>query len=143
MGKVLQLTILAGAVRDVQTHRSFPVRIGRDPSFECPLGFRFVSRRHARIELEGDGLVLHDDGSRFGTFVHDLTRRVYGSVVLADVGDEFQIGQLTLRAELVDDDARPSPQAGTLNAHRNTEAALDETRARHEDTWVTGRAAGS
>lgn len=51
----------------------FPVYIGRDESCELRLPYTFVSRRHARIEREGDGFVLVDEGSRNG-ISHDGRR---------------------------------------------------------------------
>jgi DNA-binding winged helix-turn-helix (wHTH) protein len=63
-----------------------------------------VSRRHARIVVEGDRVTLEDLGSKNGTFVGE--RRVTEPTPLGD-GDSFRVGriQMTLRA-VRDDDTR-------------------------------------
>jgi hypothetical protein len=44
----------------------FPICIGRDAGCHLRLPYRFVSRRHARIELTAGGIALIDEGSRNG-----------------------------------------------------------------------------
>jgi DNA-binding winged helix-turn-helix (wHTH) protein len=65
-----------------------------------------VSRRHARILVEGDRVTLEDLGSKNGTFVGD--RRISAPTLLAD-GDSFRLGRvhMTLRA------VRPDEQTHT------------------------------
>lgn len=111
MVQALRLTVSGSLVSTLEQnvsrtliYRSFPVRIGRDASNHCVLGALFVSREHARIELERGKLVLYDDGSKCGTFVRLQTERVQGGVELVEVGGEFQIGTIMFRAELVDAD---------------------------------------
>jgi DNA-binding winged helix-turn-helix (wHTH) protein len=64
-----------------------------------------VSRRHARIVVEGDRVTLEDLGSKNGTFVGE--RRIESATPLAD-GDSFRVGrvQMTLRAVRPDEDTR-------------------------------------
>jgi DNA-binding winged helix-turn-helix (wHTH) protein len=60
-----------------------------------------VSRRHARIVVEGGRAILEDLGSKNGTFWRG--QRISAAVALSD-GDEIRLGQvsLTLRVLLVD-----------------------------------------
>jgi pSer/pThr/pTyr-binding forkhead associated (FHA) protein len=50
-----------------------------------------VSRRHARISLDADGVVIEDLGSKNGTYVND--RRVSEPTPVAN-GDQVRIGSL-------------------------------------------------
>jgi DNA-binding winged helix-turn-helix (wHTH) protein len=83
------------------THR-FPLHagehiIGRDPDAAIRIDASTVSRRHARILVDGTGAVLEDFGSKNGTFHGDT--RVSAPVPLAD-GDGIRIGSqlLTFRS---------------------------------------------
>ena len=67
--------------------------IGRDPDVSIRIDASTVSRRHARILVDGDRVVLEDSGSKNGTFHRDA--RVTGAVALAD-GDGFRIGSQLL-----------------------------------------------
>jgi DNA-binding winged helix-turn-helix (wHTH) protein len=60
-----------------------------------------VSRRHARIVIEGGAAILEDLGSKNGTFVGE--KRVAAPVPLAD-GDVFRVGRvsMTFRAQAAD-----------------------------------------
>jgi diguanylate cyclase (GGDEF)-like protein len=78
-----------------------PVRIGRMSDNDIALEDETVSRRHARLEKQGDGWVVMDTGSRNGTLVND--REITGVVKLAR-GDRLQIGS-TLFKYLSGDDA--------------------------------------
>ena len=64
-----------------------------------------VSRRHARIRVEGDEVILEDMGSKNGTFVRG--ERISGPTALFD-GDVFRLGRVkvTLRALRPDDATR-------------------------------------
>lgn len=80
----------------------FPLRqgehvIGRDPDAAIRIDASTVSRRHARIVVDGSGVVLEDFGSKNGTFHRDV--RVTSAVAIAD-GDSIRIGSqlLTFRA---------------------------------------------
>jgi hypothetical protein len=81
-----------------------PIRIGRDPANECRLEFGFVSRVHARIERQGNRVMLRDEGSRLGTWTGRQRQRLAPRqfVDLAALHYEFQIGALRLRARPID-----------------------------------------
>lgn len=68
------------------------VTIGRDPA--CEIAYPEVlslSREHARVEFDDEGVTVADLESTNGTFVND--RRVVGRVFLAS-GDRIQFGAL-------------------------------------------------
>lgn len=48
----------------------FPAEIGRGTDVALRIDDRWISRRHCRLTLEGDELVVHDLGSRHGTYVN-------------------------------------------------------------------------
>lgn len=62
--------------------------IGRDERAEVPVADADVSRRHARLRREADGLVLTDLGSRNGTFVN--ARRITSTTLR--LGDVIRVG---------------------------------------------------
>ena len=111
----------------------FPIRIGREAPCECRLAFQFVSRAHATLELHGGRLMLRDIGSRGGTFVRNHAVRLeQGEYVdLENVGWEFQIGRLWIRAQLLDDGTQ-TPGTGTSAASARDQDdpnGTNETRA--------------
>ena len=65
------------------------VTIGRSPSCEIQIDDDKVSRRHARIVIDGSSAVLEDLGSKNGTLVRG--RRISGRRRLTDK-DPIQIG---------------------------------------------------
>jgi DNA-binding winged helix-turn-helix (wHTH) protein len=67
--------------------------VGRAPDAAVSIPSRKVSRRHARIQIDGTQAVLEDLQSRNGTFVG--ARRIEGPTPLAD-GDEITIGPALL-----------------------------------------------
>ncbi|WP_433062676.1 FHA domain-containing protein [Dactylosporangium sp. CS-033363] len=71
---------------------------------------RDVSRRHARLEFDGDRLVLTDLGSTNGTFVNDV--RVTRHVL--EAGDRLRIGRYELAFWFVDPDVTALMDAGQL-----------------------------
>ncbi len=95
--------------------RRFPLSmgehvIGRDPDVAVRLDASTVSRRHARLVVTAEGVVLEDFGSKNGTFRGD--ERVTAPVSLAD-GDTIHIGSLLvtfhLRAILLSTDTQAHP----------------------------------
>jgi pSer/pThr/pTyr-binding forkhead associated (FHA) protein len=86
--------------------------IGRDPDVSVRLDASTVSRRHARIVVAADAVVLDDFGSKNGTFRGD--ERVTTPVPLAD-GDAIHIGSLLVtfhvRARLMSTDTQSRPTA--------------------------------
>ena len=68
--------------------------VGREPSCPVWLDEAGVSRRHARLSVEGTGgATLEDLGSKNGTWLND--RRLDGPAVLRD-GDRLQLGPVSL-----------------------------------------------
>ena len=71
--------------------------LGREAPADILIPAAGVSRRHARIDRQGDQYLLQDLGSTNGTFVND--QRVYAGQIL-NTGDVIQLGQnVTLRFE--------------------------------------------
>jgi DNA-binding winged helix-turn-helix (wHTH) protein len=68
--------------------------IGRDPDVEIRLDAATVSRRHARIVVDANRIVLEDSGSKNGT-LRDSERVRTAPVELVD-GDQVRIGSLRL-----------------------------------------------
>jgi DNA-binding NtrC family response regulator len=82
--------------------RSYPLRpgdnwVGSTSGNAVVLPLRGVSRRHALLKLEPDGLTLEDMGSKNGTLVRGV--RVQRTRLQA--GDDICIGPVTLRLETV------------------------------------------
>jgi DNA-binding winged helix-turn-helix (wHTH) protein len=67
--------------------------IGRDPVAAVWINSSFVSRRHARLVVDGRGVTLEDTGSHNGTFVNG--ERVTGARLLQQ-GDEIRVGPFRL-----------------------------------------------
>jgi DNA-binding winged helix-turn-helix (wHTH) protein len=79
--------------------------VGRDPRAQVCLDSPSVSRRHARIMVEGDRVTLEDLKSKNGTQVHG--RLITDPVPLAD-GDEIRFGSVgvTFRVSAADGSTR-------------------------------------
>ena len=71
---------------------SLPATIGRTAPAEIVLEGGTVSRRHCRLELAGDHLLINDLGSTNGTFVNGQPVR---RVALSD-GTNVSLGRTTL-----------------------------------------------
>ena len=67
--------------------------VGRDPSLTVWLDSPSVSRRHARVVLDGDRVTVEDLGSKNGTHVRGET--VTESVTVSD-GDEIRFGSISV-----------------------------------------------
>lgn len=67
--------------------------LGRDPEVALWIDLNSVSRRHARIVVEGDTAILEDLGSRNGTYVDG--KRITSPVQLAN-GDRIKVGAASL-----------------------------------------------
>jgi DNA-binding winged helix-turn-helix (wHTH) protein len=67
--------------------------VGREPSCPVWLDESGVSRRHARLSLEGAGATVEDLGSKNGTWLNDS--RLDGPAALRD-GDRLQFGPVSL-----------------------------------------------
>lgn len=85
----VKLEVLGGPLDGHIFQFNKTVQIGREG--EVGLGIdRFVSRRHAMIELQPGGVVLEDLNSTNGTFTED--RRVQGRIDLRN-GQLFRVGK--------------------------------------------------
>jgi DNA-binding response OmpR family regulator len=78
----------AGLIKDQWILDRTPMMIGRAPDCDVRLDLRWVSRTHARIQLEERRYVLEDAGSKNGVFVNG--QRVVHPQVLED-GDRIQV----------------------------------------------------
>lgn len=67
--------------------------LGRDGSASVVITMKSISRRHARIVVSGDTVMLEDLGSKNGTWLKG--QRVEGRVGLVD-GDEIRLGSVPL-----------------------------------------------
>jgi DNA-binding winged helix-turn-helix (wHTH) protein len=67
--------------------------IGRSPEASIPIYMRSISRRHARIVVDGQAAWIEDLGSKNGTLVNG--RAVQGRVPLSP-GDQVRLGDETL-----------------------------------------------
>ncbi|GIF96940.1 FHA domain-containing protein [Catellatospora citrea] len=95
---------------------ALPVTFGRDSGLAAvALDDVSVSRRHARLEMVGDYLVLTDLGSTNGTYVNDqrLTRRQ--ALV---PGDRIRIGRFDLTWMFLDPNATMLVDESHLTVHR-------------------------
>jgi pSer/pThr/pTyr-binding forkhead associated (FHA) protein len=80
------------------TGEAFPLRagsslLGREGGEVCFPSDRYVSARHARVDVSGTAVSLSDLGSSNGTFV-----RVAGPAEIS-AGDQFLVGMQLLRVE--------------------------------------------
>jgi len=75
--------------------------IGRDPDARIRIDIGGVSRRHARIVVDGADVTLEDLGSKNGTYLRG--RHVHKPARLAH-GDEIRIGHKVARFRFVVDD---------------------------------------
>jgi pSer/pThr/pTyr-binding forkhead associated (FHA) protein len=81
-----------GIPHEVDTSSTLAV-IGRDPTCDVVLNDPKCSRRHAVVELTGEGLVIRDAGSSNGVRLND--KRVERSHLVP--GDVLRLGDVTLK----------------------------------------------
>ena len=84
--------------------------IGRDPDVEIRLDASTVSRRHARLVVTADHVVLEDSGSKNGTFRGP--ERVTSEPVLLVDGDHLRIGSLQVIFHVRAHDSTETQQLG-------------------------------
>lgn len=89
--------------------------VGRHPECSVQLPSNMVSRRHARILIDGDSATIDDLGSGNGTFVNG--QRIGSPTSLMDQ-DRIKVGPMLLRFEL--QGAKPVPQGGTVDGNLGT-----------------------
>lgn len=88
----------------------FPCTIGRGHDCEPRLNLHRISRRHLRLDLDGDRVLIEDLGSTNGTFVNE--ERINGQSTLMP-GDRLHIADYAFLVEnLGEIDLRTSQRAG-------------------------------
>jgi len=91
--------------------------MGRDPQASLQIDEPPVSRRHARISIESERVVLEDLRSRNGTFLNG--RRVETPAALHD-GDVIGLGPVVLRFHARADLASTAPVVGPQSRRRKS-----------------------
>jgi len=92
---VIQLQVVLGRERErVHSLGDGVWHLGRDAQNELALGSDLVSRRHARIVVQGGAASIADLGSRNGTYVNGA--RVLGEAAFA-LNDVLLVGDVALR----------------------------------------------
>lgn len=94
-------------VREVELDQPV-LSIGRAPDATISLSHPMVSRQHAELRVEPDGLVLTDVGSSNGTFIDDAQLAPHQPQVLSS-GTSFQIGPFQLTYRAAGDEAEDDP----------------------------------
>jgi len=103
------LRIAEGEVVQQWQISSLPLRIGRSARNDVVLDDHSVSRRHARILMQDNRLLILDENSSNGTFVNDKRTRLKK----LHHGDEIQVGDIFLRFELKPTQTSADGDAGT------------------------------
>ncbi len=95
----LTVTFMSGAEDGRQVQVSGPtLSIGREEHNDIIVPFDSrVSRRHARIELDGDQLCITDLNSRNGTYLEDGTRVI--ETIPIPFGTLFRLGRTWLKID--------------------------------------------
>jgi predicted component of type VI protein secretion system len=94
--------------------------VGRDPDCRVQLNNRFVSRRHCRLSIRQDGVMVRDLGSTNGTLVNG--ERVADEVHL-QIGDSLQLGAVVL--QLVAESNVPADVVHTVHGQHADGIALE------------------
>lgn len=90
----LILEIVEGSEAGKQLPISGPIDIGREPSLALALDDTQASRRHARISIQNNAVVVEDLGSTNGTYVND--QPIQAPRVI-QAGDRVRIGLTVLQ----------------------------------------------
>jgi hypothetical protein len=111
MPETVRLVITSDEGHSVERLVELPIAFGRDPErADVVLPDRMVSRRHARLEADGDGVVLVDLESANGTWIGDdrVERRRLGA------DDVVTLGSHTVRCEPTTPAPPDTPRAAVL-----------------------------
>src|SRR5262245_30246824 len=98
--------------------------IGRSPTCHVVLDDGLVSRRHARILITPDRVVIEDLGSANGVYVNE--QRVAGRQPLMP-GDRVVMGQQSLVLRESDEDSEVPSRVAAETLHGNTSAGAVTT----------------
>ena len=110
----LKITTAEGERRTFSLEGKLPLIIGRSEQAGLCIADRKVSRRHARISMDGEGaLFLEDLSSRTGTRVNGQT--VSGRIRIAP-GDVIELGETELVPERAEESAPPLPEVHAVDA---------------------------
>ncbi len=117
----LLLEIVEGKGQGRKVPLEGPIEVGREEGIALTLADGEVSRRHARIEPQGDGAVVRDLGSTNGSYVND--RPVTGSQLLRP-GDRVRMGLTVLELRSEEQVARRPSAVGVAPQITQLEAGV-------------------
>lgn len=112
---LLKITTADGECKTISLAGKNSVMIGRSESADLYLADKKISRRHAEISINGDGIFLDDLSSRTGTRVNG--ENISGRTRLS-VNDSIQIGETTLvleNAEIAETAEKPPENPSPAN----------------------------
>lgn len=118
---MLRIVPLAGPLKGQRLPLQPGASLGRDEGCDARLVHRSVSRRHARVERDGETWWMVDDGSRNGLF---QGKQKTDRIELAD-GLLIKLGDYPLRVELGPDPA-DSSEGGLAAALTGSAEVLEE-----------------
>ena len=109
-------------------HLRYPLRLGETllgRSVYCSIVLvgPQVSRQHAAIRVNRDGVQIEDLGSRNGTWVN---RKRLSEVMALVPGDKIDVGGHQLEIELQNRDERQQPESQAITGEYTTPAELDD-----------------
>lgn len=122
----MELEVLEGPDSGLRIAVSDRVVLGRDQSADVPLSDLEISRRHARLTLDGADLVVEDLGSMNGSFVNE--DRISGRRTLQP-GDRVRLGTTVLEVRPAPEPARPEPTTTPERTKARPIPDVDHTRA--------------
>lgn len=97
--------------------------LGRSPYCSIVLTGPQVSRQHAAIRVNRDGVQIEDLGSRNGTWVN---RRRLSEVLALLPGDQIQVGEHLLEIELETRDDRPERESQAITGEYPAPSDIDD-----------------
>ena len=112
---LLKITTADGECKTISLAGKNSVMIGRSESADLYLADKKISRRHAEISINGDGIFLDDLSSRTGTRINGES--ISGRTRLS-VNDSIQIGETTLvleNAEIAETAEKPPENPSPAN----------------------------
>ena len=126
-------TVLHSPVTERSEHLVKPITIvGRRGQSDLHLSGDQISRVHALLVRCGDGLVVHDLGSRSGTFVNDQRRH---EALLAG-GETLTFGTFQFKVEIFPQDEAPQQGAAAPRAPEDFLAAALADRGRPRESSI-------